>query len=113
MKIFKTLLSTVLLVCSISLSAATEPVEDPSLKIKASEEIAKLLDAPSFEVPENVSAYISLMVNDDGEIVVLCVKTDDEKVEQFVKSRLNYHKLYTPLLKGHEYKVPLTIVSKS
>lgn len=101
------------LILTTSMTAATEPAPTTNVNEQASEEIANLLEAPTFEVKENMTASVSLMVNEDGELVVLCVKTDDEIVEGFVKSRLNYQKLATNLIKGHQYKLPLTITSKS
>ena len=107
MKTVKSIFAAVVLLFSTSITLATEPVNDPSLFIEASQEISKLLESPAFEVREDFSASVSLIVNNDGELVVLDVDTDSSQVESYVKSRLNYHKINAQLTKGLEYEVPL------
>lgn len=103
------LVATALLIGSLA-SAATNPnpVNDPT-----SEEIGTLLKNPAFEVTEELTAEVTFMINSENEIVVLSVKTDDETVEKFVKSRLNYQEVGTALEQGKEYMVPVRIVSES
>ena len=113
MKKIKSILLAAMLVCVTSLTAASKPSVDITINDQASKEIAELLKSPSFEITKNESASISLIVNDNNELVVLSVKTENQQVEKFVKSRLNYHKLETNLEKGREYKVPLTITSEN
>ncbi|MBZ0326011.1 MAG: hypothetical protein K8F54_00265 [Altibacter sp.] len=100
------LLATVLLVGSVA-SAAVIPTKDK--KSATSEEIRVLLTDPTFTVEEDTSAYVTFMLNKEGEMIVLTVETEDAVVESFVKARLNYHKLSTPLEIGKEYKVPIVL----
>jgi len=56
---------------------------------------------------------VSFMLNDENEIVVISVETEDDNVERFVKSRLNYQEVASTLEQGKAYKVPVRIVSES
>lgn len=110
MKTIKSILLGIVLVCATTLSAAEKPKIGPDVRNEVSKEIALLLKSPSFEVKEEMNAFISLVVNDENEIVVLSVESDNEVVENFVKSRLNYRKMTTHL-EGSHFKVPLKITS--
>ncbi len=105
-KIQAFLLATVLLVGSFA-SAATIPAKEK--KNPTTEEIRGLLSDSDFIVEEDISAFVTFMLNDAGEMVVLSVDTEYKTVENFVKARLNYHKLSTPLTKGKEYKLPILL----
>lgn len=113
MKTIKSILLALVLVSVTSLTAATKPADDKTVIQRASEEIGALLKNPSFQVTEKLTAQISLIVNSDNELVVLSVQTDNEELEHFVKERLNYQKVSYGLVKGREYKLPLTIRSES
>jgi len=104
------MVASVLLVGTV-LSAATEPVK--TINNPSSDEIGTLLENPEFIVKNEVSAYVTFMLNSEREIVVLSVKTENEEVEKFVKRRLNYQKVGATLEQGKEYKVPIRIVSES
>jgi NMD protein affecting ribosome stability and mRNA decay len=73
------------------------------------EQIRALLENPTFEILSDEKAFVTFMLNEDHEIVVLTVDTDNSAMEKFVKSRLNYHKIESVLKVGQEYKVPITI----
>ena len=111
MKTVKSIFAALVLLIATSMTAAIKPVEELKVNAQASQEIAKLLRVPAFEIKEDISAFASLLVNEEGELVVLCVKTDNEQVENFVKSRLNYHKIEAPLTPGKIYKLPLKLTS--
>lgn len=105
-RIHAILLATALLVGGF-VSAATIPTKE---KINPTTlEIRALLTDDDFIVDQDTSAYVTFMLNKDGEIVVLTVDTEDITVENFVKARLNYHKLNTSLEIGKEYKVPILL----
>jgi hypothetical protein len=91
-------------------SATTIPTEEK--KSPTTLEIRALLTDADFVVEKDTSAYVTFMLNREGEIVVLTVDTDDISVEHFVKARLNYHKLNTSLEIGKEYKVPILLKSE-
>ena len=111
MKTVKSIFVALALILSTSITAATEPAADPNVLIEASNEIANLLGTPYFDVEEEISASVSLVVNSAGELVVLNVESENDQVESYVKSRLNYHKIKTQLDKGYEYELPLKITS--
>ena len=85
---------------------------DPDSKICA--QIGDLLDDNRFELKEegDLTAFVQFTVNDDREIVVLSVDTDNERLEGFVKASLNYQKVADQNLKeGKIYQVPIRITA--
>lgn len=108
MKTFKSIVLAAVLLVGTTVSAHVDIKKKPA---NVTEEIGQLLENPSFDVPQDIQATTTLMINDDGEVVVLSVDTDNEVVERFVKSRLNYKKLINKLECGKEYNVPIKIVS--
>ena len=88
-----------------SAAVVTEDVKNSPTE----EQIRVLLENPNLEISSDVNAFVTFMLNDDHEIVVLTVDTDNEVVERFVKARLNYHKIESLLKVGQEYQVPITI----
>ena len=85
---------------------------EPQTKICA--QIGDLLKDNSFDLDESeeLTAYVRFTVNSDNEIVVLSVRTDDNRVEKFVKARLNYHSIAgTGLTSGDTYEVPIRFTS--
>ena len=87
---------------------ATEPATDPSTTLSA--QIGELLEDHRLVIKEELTAMVYFTLNDDKEIVVLSVDTEDEDLEGLVKARLNYEKVeldqYTS---GKTYKVPVRI----
>ena len=58
--------------------------------------IAVLLKNPEIKFEtEELKANIEFTLNKQGEIVVLSVNAEDEYLEQYVKSRLNYQRVDT------------------
>jgi len=77
-----------------------------------STEIHSLLKKNNFNVEEDLTAEVRFTINQEGEIVVLSVQTENVSLEGFVKSRLNYKKVVTNEAKsGRTYIVPVRIVS--
>ena len=88
--------------------AGTEPNQEQKLK----KEIGELLDKPTFNVEDELTAYVTFTLNDKDEIVVLTVDSDSSLVESFIKNRLNYKKVATKLNTGTKfYKVPVRLVA--
>ncbi len=87
---------------------ATEPSTDPSKVLTA--QIGELLEDHRLVIAEDITATVRFTLNEQGEIVVLSVQTEDEDLEKLVKARLNYEKVeldqYTA---GKMYKVPVRI----
>lgn len=86
-------------------------VKSPEVKICA--QIESLLEEHNgFNLGDSdeLSAVVRFMLNDQKEIVVLSVETEDERLENFVKARLNYEKVADQNLKeGKTYRVPIRV----
>ncbi len=92
------------------LSFAHNVNSEPSSQLSL--EIEKMLAKPSFTFSKKeIKATVLLTLNNDSEIVIIEVKTDNRLVKSFVKSRLNYKKIKNNTIeKGKIYKMPLTIL---
>ncbi|TJY32848.1 hypothetical protein [Pontimicrobium aquaticum] len=113
MRQLKTLLLAVTLTFSSVLIASTNP-EDPTSEFsKITVNIEKFLKSPNFDVNHEMKANVTLTLNKNNELVVLCVDSEDDKMEGFIKSRLNYKKVagsYSTL-KG-KFIVPVRITTR-
>ncbi|WGK64246.1 hypothetical protein [Croceiramulus getboli] len=109
MKTIKTVLVALAFIATgvLSASTITTKAEKPTT---ISEKIGQLLEAPNFEVEKEMTAAVTFVVNDQDEIVVLTIDTDDEFVARYIKSRLNYKKLDASANKGEQFTVPVRIV---
>ena len=92
---------------------ATNPVVKKIKKNEATTEIAQMLEKPNFKLKEDTKAEVTLRINKEGELVVLDVETDNDLVESFIKSRLNYQKLENTLEQGKDYMLPVVITAES
>lgn len=89
-------------------SAGTNPAKTEST---LTNEIKTLLEKPSFKIKKDLTAYVTLTLNDENEIVVLSVDSKSETLESFIKHRLNYKKLNMSLSGNNKfYKVPVRLV---
>ncbi|WP_297703506.1 hypothetical protein [uncultured Eudoraea sp.] len=89
---------------------ATEPTStDPNTNIAT--QIGELLERNNFIINDNdLTANVLFTLNADHEIVVISVDTEDDVLEMFVKSRLNYKKVQVSSVKeGKMYTVPVRI----
>ena len=68
-------------------------------------------EAPSYLTQgKDVTAKLSLMLNNKNQVIVVSVDSKSGNVEEYVKSKLNYQKINVKgLKKGEIYRVPLTI----
>ncbi|WP_224489364.1 hypothetical protein [Robertkochia flava] len=109
MKIYKIVFAAVLLFSTVSVFAETGK-PDP-VKGQAVTEITSFLKNPAISAHgEDMLAQVYLMLNREGEIVVLQVEAENELMEAYIKNRLNYKKLQSKeLLPGREYVVPVRI----
>jgi len=112
MKTLKSVTLALALLIGTTLSA-TNPVVKKIKKMDATQEIAHLLEAPNFELEQDTRAEVTLRVNEEGELVVICVDTKNKLVDSYIKNRLNYHKLENTLEQGKDYKLPVVITSES
>lgn len=104
-------LSLILVALALVMTSVTSAaVVTEDFKLNPTEkQIRALLENPNLEISSDEKAFVTFMLNEDHEIVVLTVDTENAIVEKFVKQRLNYHKIESVLKVGHEYKVPITI----
>lgn len=110
MKQLKTLLLAVAITASGVLAASNEDKKADSVVI--TEEIGKLLKDPSFLVDKDIVADVTLTLNKNNEMVVLSVDSNEQYVENFIKSRLNYKELpATFLSKDRTFKVPVRVTA--
>ncbi len=103
-----------LLFATSALATEGEKAKKESPKSSICAEIGSLLKDNNLVLNEQdeLNAWVSFMVNDEHEIVVLTVRTDSEVVERFVKAKLNYQSVAnTGLLPGSTYEVPIRFTS--
>lgn len=74
-------------------------------------QIAELLKDNSIIIEnKDLKGTVLFTLNEDKEIVVLSVKTNDTEFEQFIKGKLNYRKVtLEDYREGRTYKVPVRI----
>ncbi len=111
MKKLKATLMALLLLVGTTVSAVNLPKDekDPT----TSEELSELLKSPDFIVEKKQIAHVKFMLNEEHEIVVVSVKTDDAHVDSYVKNRLNYHKINANLEEGKVYSFNFVLVSEN
>jgi len=102
-----------LLLSAGNVLASEGPSNSENPKAKISTQIESLLEESNgFNLGEanQLTAVVRFMLNDEKQIVVLSVDTQDERLELFVKARLNYEKVSDQnLKKGKAYKIPVRV----
>lgn len=90
-------LVAVMLFVTGSSFANNNPLEKDKPTKSLSEQIGQLLDNNTFtEKEDGATAKVIFMLNDDNEIVVLSVDSDENDfLEGFIKSKLNYQEVET------------------
>ncbi len=114
MKTIKIILLAVAFTFSGVLTASTDPEPTKeALTETISIEIGKLLKNPKFLIEEDMLAKVKVVINEDNELVVLSVQSDDEDLENYIKGRLNYKELSVKLRTGQKaFLVPVRITQK-
>ena len=92
MKTLNMLVLAVAITFSSVLTASTKPIKNAEPKT-ISNTIGDLLKHPNFKLIHDIRTTANIIITSSNEMVVLSVDTDNETVEQFIKSRLNYKKL--------------------
>lgn len=112
-KTLKSLVLVVAIAFSSVVSANTNPVKNLE-PASISKSVGELLKNPDFQLSQDVNAVVDIFINNDNEIVVLSVATDNAKVEKYIKSRLNYKKVTDASL-GYKksFKVPVKMVKSN
>ena len=110
MKTLKMLVLVVAITFSGAISASTNPIEKAE-PISVTETVGKLLKNPYFQLKEDVTATVSIVLNESNEMVVLSVDTDNSTVADYIKSRLNYKKLSEEAVGYNKsFKVPVKML---
>lgn len=91
---------------------ANDSVKDNPTK-KLSTQIGELLENNYLTFDDvSLTAQVRFTLNNEGQIVILSVDTDNERLESFVKGRLNYKKVeVTGAEEGKMFTVPIRIAS--
>ncbi|MBK8504428.1 MAG: hypothetical protein IPL46_20820 [Saprospiraceae bacterium] len=73
-------------------------------------QLIKLIEKPNLSSLEakNLEAWLHVIINQRKELVVLLVETDNDFVDQYLKSKLNYKKL-SPTTAAGRYTVKVTL----
>lgn len=100
-----------LMVSSMSFASSKIPT---TTKQELQQEITTILGKQIQKLGEDiVKAEISFTLNAKSEIVVLSVKSKNDKIESLVKSKLNYQKVNVKAVnEGEVYVLPLKVVNK-
>jgi hypothetical protein len=110
MKITKSLFLTTLFMGLFYFSSfAADPINDGDKYSKVTNQIAKLLEGMDISsIDHDETIKIDFMINSTGEIIV--ISTDNEKLDESLKSKLNYKKLQSKNLETFKtYTVPVKI----
>ena len=91
---------------------ANDSVKDNPVK-KLSTQIGELLENSYLTTDEvSLTAQVRFTLNNEDEIVVLSVDTENGKLESFIKGRLNYKKVEVAgAIEGKMYTIPIKIAS--
>lgn len=98
MKVFQKSFLVLLTIASFNFSAlATVTSNEPSTSVSQElrKEITQLVKSPKLDEGDRLDAMVNFIINDDNEIVVLYVETDEDYIDSFIKSKLNYHRVKT------------------
>ncbi len=110
MKTLKMLVLVVTITFSSFLSARTNPIEKAE-PTSITQSVWELLKKPNFTLKNDVSAMVDVFINENDEMIVLFVATDNKSVESYIKTRLNYKKLSKELIGNRKsFKVPVKIL---
>ncbi|MEL4307496.1 hypothetical protein [Joostella sp. CR20] len=104
-----------LAVASMFVSTMLVANNDPKpVNKNVTKELSTILGTPSFRVSEDdMIANVHFLVNSKNELVVINVVAENDMVESYIKSRMNYKKVTPGTLKANEeYKVDVRIVAK-
>ena len=112
----KLTINMLLLVVAFTFSTALFASTDrPAVKESKTltEEIQDLLKHPNFTADEDMQANVTLMLNKNGELVVLAIDSESKTAKTFIKRRLNYKKLDVDVESLNKtFVVPVSIKSE-
>ncbi|MDX1470265.1 MAG: hypothetical protein R3213_02120 [Flavobacteriaceae bacterium] len=113
MKTIKKLVLVAAVAFSTVLSAST-PKENDAENRRLTTEIQKFLHDHQFDISQEVTAEVIFTLNKNQEIVVLTADNCDERIENFIKSKLNYKQLSSDYNGSDKmFKVQVKLVPES
>jgi uncharacterized protein YdeI (BOF family) len=118
MKNFKTVLAILAIsiasVLPTSANTNTEPTSNEAKTVLRAE-IVNLLGNHKYDLKnKTLEAQVSIMLNNQNELVVVAVNSNNERVAGYVKARLNYKKIDVKgIQKGTVYRLHLKMTPTS
>jgi len=96
------------------LSFSFTEITPTETKKELHEQIVKLLGKTTDKLSDTeINAEVTFTLNDESEIVVVSVKSENARIDKYVKGKLNYQKVAVKALNtGKMYRIPLTIVNE-
>ena len=114
MKNLKTIIAIVALSFATVLPASANNEKEPTVKTELRSKIINLLGQHTYKINKQLTAEVSLMLNNENELVVISIDSEDDNISQYVKSKLNYKKVSIKgLSKGVIYRIPLKMTQSS
>ena len=96
-----------------SVNANTGPDNPQNVNTILRSKIVKLLGKHTYYFKGNtLEAQVSVLLNNNNELVVIDVKTKDSNVDHFIKNKLNYKKVHIlGIDKGVLFRIPLKMIA--
>lgn len=115
MKNVKVIISAIVLTLFVSSTVFASTPTKTSNKNQLRTELIKLLgDFDAVHQEKDLTAYVSFIVNDENQVVVITVDSDNKSVDAFVKGKLNYKKVVASgIERGEVFIMPLKIEKQS
>ena len=114
MKTLKTIIAIVALSIATVLPTSANNEKDPSGKSELRTKIVNLLGQHTYKLNKQLTADVSLMLNNKNELVIISVDSEDQNVTNYVKLKLNYKKINIEgIAKGTIYTIPLRMTQDS
>jgi len=107
MKTIQFLFLAAVLMAQTSFANNNKPVNSPEVVVQ---HVSTLLENPDFEIEDEILAKVKLIVNNEGQVVVLDILSTDANVKSFIKSRLNYEKI-NGALAGEQFTIPVRLIA--
>ena len=102
------MLMAIALVIGTTTLFANNSIPDDSPN-KMRNQIVALMDAPDFNINEDITVSITFTFSSVGEIIVLNVDSKDTDVLNYVRKNLNQKVISNPGEKFKQYTMPLTL----
>ena len=115
MKNLKVFISAMMLTLFVGATAFASTPTKTAHKNQLRAELVKLMGSlEEFDEETNLTAFVSFIVNDQNEVVVISVDSKNTRVDAIVKGKLNYKKVVANgIERGEVYIMPLKIEKHS